>query len=109
MQDGAEIVRRVWRAAQLRRLPLWIAGALPWLVIRSAPGLIAWSAWCAWDWSILLRRVAFEWTAWLDGAVPSLEDSSALLEHAATPVAQLQRRRILDRLDASVTGAQLRQ
>ena len=36
MQEGAEIVRRVWRAAQLRRLPLWIVGALPWLIIRSA-------------------------------------------------------------------------
>jgi hypothetical protein len=108
MHDGAEITKRVWRAAQLRRLPLWIAGALPWLAIRSAPGLIAWTMWCAWDWAILRRRVAFEWTAWLDGAVPEMEDSSALIEHAPTPVAQLQRRRILDRIDASVTGPQLR-
>ncbi|MCC2958459.1 DUF4175 domain-containing protein [Massilia sp. IC2-477] len=108
MQEGAEIVRRVWRAAQLRRLPLWIAGALPWLVIRSAPGLIAWIMWCAWDWAVLRRRVSFEWTAWLDGAVPEMEDSSALIEHAATPVAQLQRRRLLDRLDASVSAPQLR-
>lgn len=108
MQDGAEIVKRVWRAAQLRRLPLWVAGALPWLLIRSAPGLIAWTMWCAWDWAILRRRVGVEWTSWLDGAVPEMEDSSALLEHAATPVAQLQRRRILDRLDASLTNQQLR-
>jgi len=108
MQEGAEIARRVWRAAQLRRLPLWIAGALPWLFIRSAPGLIAWTMWCAWDWAILRRRVSFEWTAWLDGAVPEMEDSSALIEHAPTPVAQLQRRRILDRLDAAVSSQQLR-
>ncbi|CAN7611539.1 DUF4175 family protein [Massilia sp. LjRoot122] len=108
MQDGAEITRRVWRAAQLRRLPLWIAGALPWLVIRSAPGLIAWTMWCAWDWAVLRRRVGIEWTSWLDGAVPEMEDSSALIEHAPTPVAQLQRRRILDRLDAAVSGQQLR-
>ncbi|QOY94865.1 hypothetical protein IM543_02900 [Massilia sp. UMI-21] len=108
MHDGAEITRRVWRAAQLRRLPLWIAGALPWLLIRSAPGLIAWTMWCAWDWAILRRRVAFEWTAWLDGAVPEMEDSSALLEHAPTPLAQLQRRRILERLDAAVSSRQLR-
>ena len=108
MQDGAEIVKRVWRAAQLRRLPLWIAGALPWLAIRSGPGLIAWSMWCAWDWAILRRRVAIEWTSWLDGAVPEMEDSSALLEHAPTPVAQLQRRRLLERLDAAVSGQQLR-
>lgn len=108
MQDGAEIVKRVWRAAQLRRLPLWIAGALPWLLIRSAPGLIAWTMWCAWDWAILRRRVGVEWTSWLDGAVPEMEDSSALLEHAPTPVAQLQRRRILERLDASLTNQELR-
>lgn len=108
MQDGAEIVKRVWRAAQLRRLPLWIAGALPWLFIRSAPGLIAWTMWCAWDWAILRRRVGVEWTGWLDGAVPEMEDSSALLEHAPTPVAQLQRRRLLERLDAAVSRQQLR-
>ncbi|NNG24034.1 DUF4175 family protein [Telluria aromaticivorans] len=108
MQESAEIVRRVWRAAQLRRLPLWIAGALPWLFIRSAPGLIAWIAWCSWDWAILRRQVGYAWTGWLDGAVPEMEDSSALLEYAATPVAQLQRRRLLDRLDASVSGPQLR-
>ncbi len=108
MQDGAEITKRVWRAAQLRRLPLWIAGALPWLLIRSAPGLIAWTMLCAWDWAVLRRRVGVEWTSWLDGAVPEMEDSSALLEHAPTPMAQLQRRRILDRLDASVSARQLR-
>ena len=108
MQEGAEIVRRVWRAAQLRRLPLWVLGALPWLAIRSAPGLIAWSAFCAWDWAVLRRRVNVEWTAWIDGAVPEMEDSSALLVHAPTPVARLQRRRLLDRLDAGLTARQLR-
>jgi len=108
MQEGAEIVRRVWRAAQLRRLPLWIVGALPWLFIRSAPGLIAWGAFCAWDWAVLRRRVNLEWTAWLDGALPEMEDSSALLSHAPTPVAQLQRRRLLARLDAGVSAPQLR-
>jgi len=30
---SVEITKRVWRAAQLRRLPLWIGGALPWLAI----------------------------------------------------------------------------
>ncbi|MEW6762031.1 MAG: DUF4175 family protein [Pseudomonadota bacterium] len=108
MQEGAEIVRRVWRAAQLRRLPLWIVGALPWLLIRSAPGLIAWSAFCAWDWAVLRRRVAIEWSSWIDGAVPEMEDSSALLEHAPTPVALLQRKRLLERIDASVGAPQLR-
>ncbi|UVW29054.1 DUF4175 domain-containing protein [Massilia sp. H6] len=108
MQESAEIIRRVWRAAQLRRLPLWIAGALPWLLIRSAPGLIAWIAWCSWDWAILRRQVGYAWVGWLDAAVPEMEDSSALLEHAATPLAELQRRRLLERLDASVGAPQLR-
>jgi len=108
MQEGAEIVRRVWRAAQLRRLPLWIVGALPWLLIRSGPGLIAWSAFCAWDWAVLRRRVAIEWTSWVDGAVPEMEDSSALLADAPTPVARLQQRRLLARIDASVSKLQLR-
>lgn len=108
MQDSADIVRRVWRAAQLRRLPLWAGGALPWLAIPSGPGLIAWAGWCAWDWVKLRRRVAMEWPSWLDGAVPEMEDSSALLAHAGTPVAQLQRKRLLDRVDASVTPGALR-
>ncbi len=108
MQEGAEIVRRVWRAAQLRRLPLWAGGALPWLAVPSGPGLLAWAGWCAWDWAKLRRRVNHEWSAWLDGAVPEMEDSSALLVHAETPVARLQRQRLLDRLDASVSAPQLR-
>ncbi|OON59957.1 hypothetical protein B0920_22050 [Massilia sp. KIM] len=108
MQEGAEIVRRVWRAAQLRRLPLWLGGALPWLAVPSGPGLLAWAGWCAWDWAKLRRQVGFGWSAWLDGALPEMEDSSALLVRAETPVAQLQQRRLLDRLDASVTPSQLR-
>lgn len=108
MQEGAEVSLRVWRAAQLRRLPLWIAGALPWLAIPSGPGLLAWFGWCAWDWAKLRRRVGHEWSAWLDGAVPDMEDSSALLEHAGSPVARLQRQRLLARLDASVTPRKLR-
>jgi hypothetical protein len=108
MQDGVEIVRRVWRAAVLRRLPLWIAGVLPWLALPSGPGLLAWLGWCAWDWANLRRRVAHEWPAWLDGAVPQLEDSSLLLVEAHTPVARLQRQRLLARIDASVGAADLR-
>lgn len=105
---AVEITKQVWRAAQLRRLPLWIGGALPWLAIPSGPGLLAWAGWCAWDWAKLRRRVAFEWTAWLDGAVPEMEDSAALLEQADTPIARLQQQRLFDRLDASVAPAQLR-
>ena len=106
---SVEITKRVWRAAQLRRLPLWIGGALPWLAIPSGPGLLAWAGWCALDWVKLRRRVAFEWTAWLDGAVPEMEDSAALLESADTPIARLQQQRLFARLDASISSRQLRQ
>ncbi|WP_312515490.1 DUF4175 family protein [Massilia sp.] len=105
---SVEITKRVWRAAQLRRLPLWIGGALPWLAIPSGPGLLAWAGWCALDWVKLRRRVTFEWTAWLDGAVPEMEDSAALLESADTPIARLQQKRLFERLDAAISPAQLR-
>jgi hypothetical protein len=109
MHGGVEITKRVWRAAQLRRMPLWIGGALPWLVIPSGPGLLAWAGWCALDWVKLRRRVAYEWPAWLDGAVPEMEDSAALLEAADTPIARLQQQRLFARLDAAVSRQQLRQ
>lgn len=109
MHGGVEITKRVWRAAQLRRLPLWIGGALPWLAIPSGPGLLAWAGWCALDWVKLRRRVTFEWTAWLDGAVPEMEDSAALLTEADSPIARLQQQRLFDRLDAVISPAQLRQ
>ncbi|MGO4479097.1 DUF4175 family protein [Massilia sp. 2TAF26] len=112
MSAGADIFARligpIWRAALLRRAGLWIAGALPWLLLRSGPGLLAWSAFCAWDGLRLQRRVAHGWVAWLDGALPEMEDSAALLLHADSPVAQLQRQRLLGRIEASLTAARIR-
>jgi hypothetical protein len=108
MSADAEIVRRLLRAAQLRRAGLWAVGALPWLLLRSGPGLLAWAAFCAWDGVRLQRRVHQGWTAWVDGAVPEMEDSAALLLQAESPVAQLQRQRLLTRAQASLTGARLR-
>ncbi|MGZ5183187.1 MAG: DUF4175 family protein, partial [Ramlibacter sp.] len=108
MSAGADIFNRLWRAALLRRAVLWLAGAAPWLLLRSGPGLLAWSAFCAWDGLRLQRRVAHGWTGWLDGALPEMEDSSALLLAAASPVAQLQRERLLSRIGASLTPARVR-
>jgi hypothetical protein len=106
MPGAAEIASRVWRAALVRRMPLWVAGALPWCALRAWPGLAAWGAWCAWDGARLHQRVTREWTRWLDDAVPQLEDSSALLLDAATPLARLQRQRLLARVgDALDRGA----
>ena len=100
MHGDADILRRLWRTALLRRLPLWVLGTLPWLALRLLPGLLAWAAWCMWDAVRLRQRVVHGWTGWLDAAVPSLEDSSALLVAAETPLAQLQRGRLLARLAA---------
>ena len=102
MHGDADIVRRLWRAVLLRRLPLWVLGTLPWLTLRLLPGLLAWSAWCMWDAARLRRKVANEWTGWLDAAVPGMEDSSALLVEADTPLAEMQRQRLLARLDAAL-------
>lgn len=112
MAAGADLFGRligpIWRTALLRRAGLWVAGALPWLLLRSGPGLLAWSAFCAWDGLRLQRRVAHGWVAWLDGALPEMEDSAALLLHADSPVAQLQRQRLLGRIEASLTRARIR-
>lgn len=110
MSGDADIARRLWRAALLRRAGLWAAGSVPWLALRSAPGLLAWSAFCAWDGLRLQRQVAHGWTAWIDGAVPEMEDSAALLDEARadSPVAQLQRRRLLERIQASLHPRRVR-
>jgi len=108
MSAGADILTRLWRAALLRRAGLWAVGAVPWLLLRSGPGLLAWSAFCAWDALRLKQRLEREWTGWLDGAMPEMEDSSVLLVHAESPVAQLQQRRLLERINASLTSARVR-
>ena len=72
---------------------------MPWLLLRSGPGLLAWSAFCAWDGLRLQRRVAHGWAAWLDGAVPEMEDSARCCCSAESPVAQLQRERLLERIE----------
>jgi hypothetical protein len=99
----------LWRAALLRRAGLWALGAAPWLLLRSGPGLLAWSAFCAWDGLHLQRRVMHGWTHWIDGAVPEMEDSAALLaQEPETPVARLQRERLLQRIDAALPPRRVR-
>jgi hypothetical protein len=109
MSGAADLAHRLWRAALLRRAGLWALGAVPWLLLRSGPGLLAWSAFCAWDGQQLQRRVAHGWTHWIDGAVPEMEDSAALLaQEAETPVARLQRERLLKRIDAALPPRRVR-
>lgn len=108
MHGGADIAKRVLHAALLRRAPMWAAGALPWLALRSWPGLLSWAAWCTWDGMRVRRQAANQWARWLDDAVPEMEDSSALLAEANTPLARLQRERLLGRLRESLAAPRLR-
>jgi hypothetical protein len=109
MSGAADLAHRLWRAALLRRAGLWVLGVVPWLLLRSGPGLLAWSAFCAWDGLHLQRRVAHGWTHWIDGAVPEMEDSAALMaQEPETPVAGLQRERLFKRIDAALPPRRVR-
>jgi hypothetical protein len=108
MSGAVDIARRLWRAALMKRGAMWAAGAVPWLAVRSAPGLLAWTAFCAWDGIRLQRQVALGWAAWIDAAVPEMEDSALLLAQAEAPLAQLQRQRLLARLGAALPPQRLR-
>jgi hypothetical protein len=108
MHADVELSKRLWHAALLRRAPAWIAAGLPWVALASVPGLLAWAGLGAAEAMRLRAHVKQEWPRWLDDAVPELEDSAALLGGASTPIARLQRERVLARLQASVTPARLR-
>ena len=99
MHAGADVGANLWRAAWRRRAPMWLGAVLPWCLLLSAPGVLASVALVLWDGVRLRRRVAANWARWLDGALPECEDSSALLVGAASPIGQLQRRRLLARLN----------
>jgi hypothetical protein len=108
------VQRQLWRAVLLRRAPAWAFALAPVLILlaylfaRAAPLslkfvalalLLAGAAWCVFDILGMRSRVASEWPRWLDAAIPALEDSSALLiTEAASPIAQLQRKRLQSRL-----------
>lgn len=104
MQADADIIKRLLFAASRRRAPLWLAVVLPWCLLLSAAGVLAAVAWVVWDFMRLRARVRRDWPGWLDGAVGELEDSSALLVRAETPVAKLQRGRLLARVSGALNG-----
>jgi hypothetical protein len=107
MQAGADLPARMWRAARRRRLPLWLGALLPWCVLLSAAGVLATLALILWDGVRLRRRVASEWTGWLDRALPEMEDSSALLANAASPIGRMQRERLLRRAGGKLGAREL--
>jgi hypothetical protein len=108
MRADADVARQLQSAAVRRRAPVWLAGVLPWCLLLSIPGVLVWAGWVAWDLRQLRARVARDWTRWLDQALPALEDSSALLADARSPIAQLQRRRLLLRAATALTDEQMR-
>ena len=105
MRADADVCAHLWRAAWRRRAPMWLGAVLPWCLLLSAPGVLASVALVLWDGVCLRRRVAANWARWLDGALPQLEDSSALLVNAASPIGQLQRRRLQTRLNGRSLSA----
>ncbi len=102
MHAAADIVDRLQFAATRRRAPLWLAVLLPWCLLLSPVGVAAAGGWIWWDYRRQNLRIERQWSGWLDACVTALEDSSALLREADTPIARLQRARLLRRLDTAL-------
>lgn len=119
MHGAPELLReRLWRAVARRRSLHWLAALLPLLaVLALLPAmrqpalllLLAWALWLAVDIRRWRGRIGRQWASWLDAAVPALEDSSALLgREQLSPLARLQRERLLARLHAALGEADYR-
>src|SRR5471032_2152740 len=100
MHGATDTLRsRLLFAALRRRTPSWALTLLPllWLLLSFAMvlPLLVWLTWIVVDIVLWRRRVETHWIAWLDAAVPALEDSTALLDSApSAPIAQLQQKRL---------------
>ncbi|MES2320419.1 MAG: hypothetical protein V4631_23325 [Pseudomonadota bacterium] len=103
MQADADIIGRLLLAAVRRRAPLWLVVVLPWCLLLSVPGALAALACVGWDFFRMRALVQRDWSRWLDGTVAAFEDSSALLVRADSPVAALQRQRLLARVSTSLS------
>ncbi|MCG2584833.1 hypothetical protein [Massilia sp. TS11] len=108
MSAAPDPVRRLRAAVLLRRLPLWLGGLLPWLAVRAWAGAALWLLLAAADAWRQRQRLQRDWPRWLDAELAQMEDSSALLQQAATPIARLQQARLLARLDAALDHAATR-
>ncbi len=105
---AAALNQRLLRAALWQRVPWWLAALLPWLLLRSVPGLALCLLGLVVEAVRLRQRVGAGGLRWLDAAAPALEDSSACLVKAETPIARLQQQRLLARLNRVVDAALLR-
>lgn len=103
MQRAADIIHRMLISAMRRRVLVWVPTVLPWALVSFMPGIVASLAWVAWDFHRLRQSIFRNWARWLDGNVPAFEDSSELLDKAVSPIAQLQRARLIDRIGDALT------
>ncbi|MFD2365369.1 hypothetical protein [Pseudoduganella sp. GCM10020061] len=99
MSAAADIVSRLQLLAMRRRALAWLLALLPWIALRSVIGIAAVVLVAGFDLWRVRRKVAAQWTAWLDAQWPEMEDSSRLLLDASTPVARLQQARVLRRAE----------
>ena len=99
MSAAADIVARLQLLAMRRRALAWILALLPWIALRSVAGIAVVLLAAAFDLWRVRRKVAQQWTAWLDAQWPEMEDSSRLLLDASSPVARLQQARVLRRAE----------
>ncbi|MCE3263411.1 MAG: hypothetical protein K0R43_2490 [Pseudoduganella sp.] len=94
-------------AAALGAAILAGTGALPLTVPLALAAAVL--LWAAADFAFWRARLERQLPAWLNDAVPELEDSSAMLAAApATPLGALQRQRLLARVDTALDDERLR-
>lgn len=125
----ASVRQRMLQALIRRRAASWLLPLLPAIALAAAilagtfgpasdrtlsltvPLALAAVAllWAAADFALWRKRIEDQLPAWLNAAVPELEDSSAMLAAApATPLGDLQRKRLLARIDNALDDERLR-
>ncbi len=115
MSDVAEVRRRVtaklWRIASLHSLPVYVALFAPWIILRQFwPILLGSVAAVLYSWWTK-KRIDAHWISWSNASFPELEDSMHLLASdvaASSAVAQLQRARLLQKIEHTFSDAACR-
>ena len=123
----ASVRQRMLQALIRRRTPSWLLPLLPSAALAAAivadgfgparpitltvPLALAAAImlWAAIDFALWRKRIEEQLPAWLNDAVPELEDSSAMLAAAPkTPLGNLQRDRLLTRIGQALDDERLR-
>ena len=123
----ASVRQRMLQALIRRRTASWLVPLLPVAALAAvivagafgtaktltltAPLVLAAAVmlWAAIDFALWRKRVEEQLPSWLNNAVPELEDSSALLASAPdTPLGNLQRNRLLVRIEQTLDDERLR-